>query len=259
MIERRTRIGRENLNPAPGTLSGYEKELPNVNLWQFIEQGKKDKFIRDRKPSRIYLEVLIEQKKISIFFLSHIRVEKMSDKIKPQDYFGFIGPRPTVCVSTIDSNGNTNIAPYSFVTPLSFDPPLIGVAAAESRDTTANCRETENFVVIPVTEDWAEKGVKTEVSLPREESEFEEVGLTEKKSKKISAPGVKEAAINIECEFHKEEKIGDHILLVGKIVFINTDIEGVKNGRLNLEDLGSLGHIKGEEFCISKTVSRIER
>jgi len=177
----------------------------------------------------------------------------------PKDFFGFIGPRPTVCVSTIDSDGNTNIAPYSFVTPLSFDPPLIGIAAAETRDTTLNTRETGEFVVSPVTEDWAEKGVRTEVSLPREESEFEEVGLSEKESTKIKTPGVKEAAVNIECEYHSDFEIGDHVLLVGKIVHIETENEGVKNGRLNLEDIGSLGHVKGEEFCISRTISKIER
>ena len=121
----------------------------------------------------------------------------MSNQIRPREYFGFIAPRPTVCVSTIDPQGNSNIAPYSFVSPLSFDPPLIGIAAAETRDTTANCRDTGEFVVVPVTGDWAEKGVKTEISLPREESEFKEVGLTEQKSKKVKSPGVKEAMINI--------------------------------------------------------------
>ncbi len=183
----------------------------------------------------------------------------MSKEITPKDFFGFIAPRPTVCVSTMDKDGNTNVAPYSFVTPLSFNPPLIGVAAAGTRDTTLNSRETGEFVVSPVTEDWAEKGVKTEVSLPREESEFDEIGLSEKDSKKIKTPSVKEAAVNIECEYHDEFEIGDHVLLVGKIVHVETDDEGVKNGRLNLEDIGSLGHIKGEDFCISKTVSRIER
>ncbi len=183
----------------------------------------------------------------------------MSNDIRPQDYFGFIAPRPTVCVSTVDSDGNSNIAPYSFVTPLSFAPPLIGIAAAETRDTTANCRDMGDFVVVPVTEEWAEKGVKTEKSLPREESEFQEIGLTEKKSKKVNSPGVKEAPINIECEFHEEIEIGDHILLVGKVVFIDVKKEDVKNGRINLESLGSLGHVKGEEFCISKTISKIER
>ncbi len=183
----------------------------------------------------------------------------MSNQIRPREYFGFIAPRPTVCVSTIDPQGNSNIAPYSFVSPLSFDPPLIGIAAAETRDTTANCRDTGEFVVVPVTGDWAEKGVKTEISLPREESEFKEVGLTEQKSKKVKSPGVKEALINIECEFHEEFEVGDHVLLVGKVIFIAADEEAIKNGRMNLESVGSLAHVKGEEFCISKSISRIER
>lgn len=183
----------------------------------------------------------------------------MSEEITPKDFFGFIAPRPTVCLCTMDKEGNTNIAPYSFVTPLSFNPPLIGIAAAESRDTTLNSRETGEFVVAPVTEDWIEKGIKTEISLPRKESEFEEVGLSEKSSTKLKTPGVKEAAVNIECEYHGEFEVGDHILLIGKIVHIDANIEGVKNSRLNLEDLGSVGHVKAEEFCISKTVSRVER
>ncbi len=183
----------------------------------------------------------------------------MSVDMESKNYFGFIAPRPTVCVSTVDSEGNPNIAPYSFVTPLSFDPPLIGVAAAPTRDTTVNFKETGDFVVIPVTEDWAEKGVKTEISLPREESEFEETGLTEKGSEKVDSPGVKEAPINIECEFHQEIEVGDHVLLVGKVVFIDSGRKGVKNGRLNLEELGSLGHVKGEEFCITKEIHEINR
>jgi len=183
----------------------------------------------------------------------------MSSEIEPKNYFGFIAPRPTVCVSTVDSEGNSNIAPYSFVSPLSFDPPLIGVAAAPTRDTTANFRETGDFVVVPVTEDWAEKGVKTEVSLPKEESEFDAIGLTEKESKKVDSPSVKEAPINIECEFHEEIEVGDHVLLVGRVVYIDSMGNGVKNGRLNLEELGSLGHVKGEEFCITKEIYNIDR
>jgi len=48
-------------------------------------------------------------------------------------------------------------------------------------------------------------------------------------------------------------------LLVGKVIFIDAEKEYIKNGRMNLESLGSLAHVKGEEFCISKTISRIER
>lgn len=66
-------------------------------------------------------------------------------------------------------------------------------------------------------------------------------------------------ARDIECEFHDEVEVRDHVLLVGKVIFIDAEKEYIKNGRMNLESLGSLAHVKGEEFCISKTISRIER
>ncbi|MBS3816925.1 MAG: flavin reductase family protein [Candidatus Thermoplasmatota archaeon] len=183
----------------------------------------------------------------------------MSKNIRVNQFYGFIAPRPTVCVSTVDENGNANIAPYSFVIPLSFDPPLIGIGSAPTRDTTHNSRETGEFVVSPVTESWKEEAIKTEVSLPREESEFDEVGLTEKSSQKVEAPSVEEAPVNIECELQDEFEVGDHVLLAGKVVNIECDESSLKNDRLDLEDLGALGHIKGEEFHLSKTMTEIDR
>ncbi len=183
----------------------------------------------------------------------------MTEEISPKKFFGFIAPRPTVCVSTIDEDGNANLAPYSFVSPVSFNPPMIGIFSAESRDTTANCRETKEFVVAPVTESWMKEGVETEVSLPREESEFNEIGLNERESKKVAPPSVEEALVNIECKFHNEVELGDHFLLVGKVVHVEADEEAVKNGRLDLESQPSLGHVKGEDFSLSDSILEIDR
>lgn len=183
----------------------------------------------------------------------------MTKEISPKEFFGFIAPRPTVCVSTIDKGGNTNLAPYSFVTPLSFDPPLIGISSAETRDTTLNSRESGEFVVAPVTKSWMKKGVKTEISLPREESEFDEIGLNQKESKKVEPASVEEAVINIECEYYEDVDLGDHALLVGKVIHIEADEDAIKNDRLNIESYPSLGHVKGEEFCLSDSIVKIDR
>ncbi len=183
----------------------------------------------------------------------------MTKKISLKNFFGFIAPRPTVCVSTIDKEGNPNIAPYSFVSPLSFNPPLIGISSADNRDTTANFRETEEFVVAPVTERWMEKGVETEISLPKEESEFDEIGLNKKESKEVLPPSVEESVVNIECEYYKNVELGDHALLVGKVVHVEVDEDAVKDGRLDIESHSALGHVKGEDFSLSDSILKIER
>lgn len=180
-------------------------------------------------------------------------------EIKEKNYYKFIAPRPTVCVSTLSEDGNSNIAPYSFATPLSFSPPLLGISVGKGKDTILNARETGDFVIAPLTESWTEKGIKSEISLPRGESEFEEIGLTEKGSEKIDSPSVEESSINIECEYWDEFETGDHYLLVGKVVHISGEENALKNGRINLEELGTVGHISGEEFCLSKKVTKIKR
>lgn len=179
--------------------------------------------------------------------------------INKKGYYKLLGPRLTVCVSTIDKNGNSNVAPYSFVTPVSFSPPLVGVGVGKDKDTLLNAKETEEFVVAPLTKNWMGEGVKAEMDLERGESEFRKVGLTEKKSKKVKSPSVKESSINIECEYHDDFKTGDHHFLLGEIVNIEVENNAVRNGRINIEELGSIGHISGEEFCLSDKAIKINR
>ncbi|MEF8873940.1 MAG: flavin reductase family protein [Candidatus Thermoplasmatota archaeon] len=176
-----------------------------------------------------------------------------------KNYFGLITPRPTVCISTLGPEGNSNIGPYSFVSPLSFNPPLLGVSAGKEKDSLLNARETGDFVIAPLTESWMEKGIESEVSLDRTKSEFEEVGLSEEKSKKVRSPGVEEAPVNLECEYWDDFEVGDHHWLVGKVVHISADEGAVKNGRLNIEKVGSVCHVRGEEFTIPQDIEIIER
>lgn len=177
----------------------------------------------------------------------------------PKKFYGLISPRPTVCISTVSPEGNSNIGPYSFVSPVSFNPPLIGISAGKSKDTLLNARDTGDFVVAPVTEEWMDRGIKSEISLPRDKSEFKELGLTEKESKKVKSPSVEEAPVNIECEYWDELEAGDHVWLVGKVVNIDLKEGSVKNGRLNVEKLGSVCHVMGEEFTISDDITVIKR
>lgn len=176
-----------------------------------------------------------------------------------EKYYGLISPRPTVCVSTMSPEGVSNLGPYSFVSPVSFEPPVLGVSVGKEKDTILNARQTGDFVVVPLTKSWMKEGIKSEISLERDQSEFDKVGLQRKLSKIVKSPGVKEAPVNIECEYWDEIRVGDHIWLLGKVVHISAEDGALKNGRLNLEELGSVGHVMGEEFSIAEKVTRIER
>ena len=110
------------------------------------------------------------------------------------------------------------LAPYSFATPLTMDPSLIGILAGGEKDILLNIRERGGFVVTALTNSWKAEGVRSEAELPRSESEFQAVGLTEEGSERVEAPGVKEAPINLECTFRDELKVADSFLVVGEVV-----------------------------------------
>ena len=66
-------------------------------------------------------------------------------------------PRPIALVSTVDEEGRSNLAPFSFFTVVSSNPPCLAFApqrsgrTGELKDTLLNARATGEFVVAVVT------------------------------------------------------------------------------------------------------------
>ncbi|HXF26702.1 MAG TPA: flavin reductase, partial [Bryobacteraceae bacterium] len=65
---------------------------------------------------------------------------------------GAIVPRPIAFVSTLSADGVRNLAPFSFFTGISANPPVICFSPmirgsdGEQKDTLKNIRETREFV-----------------------------------------------------------------------------------------------------------------
>lgn len=175
------------------------------------------------------------------------------------NFYKLLAPRIVACVSTISKSDVPNLAPFSFVAPLSFSPPLLGVSVGKGKDTIVNARERGEFVVSPLTREWMKKGIQSEIRLEREENEFKNVGLTEVVSKKVKPPSVGESPINIECKYWNDFEVGDHFLLVGEVVHIEADEGAIKGDRINIEKLGVVGHVSGEEFSVTEKVIKIKR
>jgi flavin reductase (DIM6/NTAB) family NADH-FMN oxidoreductase RutF len=72
-----------------------------------------------------------------------------------------IGPRPIAWVTTQDTDGTINAAPFSFFNAMSGDPPVVAVgiggrAPGDVKDTGGNIRRTGQFVVNLVSYQLAE-------------------------------------------------------------------------------------------------------
>lgn len=113
-------------------------------------------------------------------------------KVKAENFYQILSPRWTVLISTIDKEGKPNAAPFSFVTPVSSNPPLVLFAAAPQRHTLANARETHEFVLNIVPEQLLDTLWICSKAFPKGVNEIIESGLSERKSRMVKAPGIKE-------------------------------------------------------------------
>ena len=113
-------------------------------------------------------------------------------------------PRPIAWVSTISSEGQANLAPFSFFNAVSDQPVVlmvsIGARRDREKDTLRNIRQTCGFAVHVVNDRLVEQMNITATDYPPGTNEFEAAGLTAVPGSRIAAPRVRDAVACLECE-----------------------------------------------------------
>lgn len=163
-------------------------------------------------------------------------------EIPPSKSVKLISPRLTVLVNTIDEEGELNSSPYSWIFPLSFSPPLIGVGiGSKNKLSYINSKRTGEFVVCVVSSNFGQQAVNCEESHKPGDKLWERNGLHTEKSTSVSVPRIKEAKAVLECKINRFlEYNGDHVILVGEVVHAEAEDE--------LDEINPLLHDSGEKF-----------
>jgi len=154
-----------------------------------------------------------------------------------------ISPRLTVLINTVDEKGELNSSPYSWIFPLSFSPPLIGVGiGGKHKLSYINSKRTGEFVVCVVSVNFGQQAVSCEESHKPGDRLWEKHGLRIEKSGNVSVPRIKEARAVLECKVTRFlEYDGDHVILVGEVVHAEAEEGG-------LDEINPLLHDSGEKF-----------
>jgi len=185
---------------------------------------------------------------------------------------GSIVPRPIAFVSTVNKAGRRNLAPFSFFTVASVDPPVVCFSPlirgdGEKKDTLKNIEETGEFVLNIVSESFVEGLNKSAAEVDSDVDEFVLGGLTPVPSDLVKPPRVKEAKIHFECKLRDIIRFGDKIfagnLVLGDILLIDVDESVITEvGGLKLIDpykLQSLGRMAGAAYARTTDLFDLER
>lgn len=133
-------------------------------------------------------------------------------------------PRPIAWVGSVSTTGITNLAPHSYFTMVSADPPIVLFAATrlagQLKDTAANVLATGEFTVSLVSWPLRAQANRSSARLDPEVSEFDDAHLTPLASRRIGAPGVAESPVVLECRLHRADDVGDATVLYGEVVHV---------------------------------------
>jgi flavin reductase (DIM6/NTAB) family NADH-FMN oxidoreductase RutF len=180
-------------------------------------------------------------------------------ELEVRNFYKALAPRPVVLISTRDKKGNVNAAPFSFVMPVSMDPPLVAFASARERDTLDNIRETKEFVINIPTEEILGKLWVCGGKFPKGVDEIKKSGLSETPSDKVKPPRIRECVAWFECMLFKEFKAGDHAIILGEVLTATVGDRIInEKGNLDIRAVNVLMHLGGPEFAVPKKVVNAE-
>jgi len=194
-------------------------------------------------------------------------------QIAPSDIYklmiGMIVPRPIAFVSTVDAAGIRNLAPFSYFTACSSNPPVVCFCASVRsgprpyKDTLSNIEATGEFVVNIVSEEIAEQMNLTSADVAPEVDEFKLSGLTPVASDLVKPPRVAESKVQMECRLHQivrvSDKPGGGILVLGEVLRFHV-IESIIDGyKIDPDKLNAIGRIGGPSYVRTRDHFEMQR
>lgn len=176
----------------------------------------------------------------------------------PHDPFkSCVIPRPIGWISTVDEEGQDNLAPFSQFQNVTFDPPIVMFASNQNsrgqrKDTVRNAEATGQFVWNMATYALREAVNISAEELPHGVDEFERAGLSKLASRLVKPKRVAGSPIHFECtylntlRFPGSSSMGTVDVVFGRVVAVHIDDAYINDQGLvdvlKIEPLARMGY-----------------
>jgi len=136
-------------------------------------------------------------------------------------------PRPIAWVSTVNSDGVPNLAPFSFYNAVAGFPPTIMFSVSyrvrkepREKDTLRNVQQVGEFVSHVVDEKLAEAMILTAADFPPGMNEFEIAGLETVPSIDVRPPRIAAAPVALECRVTQIVPVegATNVMVLGRVL-----------------------------------------
>lgn len=183
-----------------------------------------------------------------------------------------VAPRPIGWISSMNTAGQVNLAPFSYFNGISATPPMVVFACnapadRKEKDTLANVRATGEFCVNLATYDLREAMNATSATVPAGTDEFELAGLAKAANTRIKPPRVARSPAALECavvrvvDLHPEAADERHCgLVIGRVLAVHVADEYLTpSGRFDSARAKPLARLGGYNYAAAENLFEMGR
>jgi flavin reductase (DIM6/NTAB) family NADH-FMN oxidoreductase RutF len=186
-----------------------------------------------------------------------------------QYLLGAIGPRPIAFASTVDANGNPNLAPFSFFNVFSANPPILIFSPARSgrnnttKDTYNNVKIHPEVVINVVNYEIVHQMSLASSPYAPGVSEFEKAGFTALKSDLVQPMRVAESPVQFECKVIEVKELGTeggagNLIICEVVKFHINEAILDENGMIDQHKIDLVSRMGGNWYCRADQQSMFE-
>ena len=184
--------------------------------------------------------------------------------LKPLDAQNYlqhaIAPRPICFASTIDTEGNINLSPFSFFNLFSSNPPIVIFSPARrvrdntTKHTLQNVLEVPEVVINIVDYTIVQQTSLASCEFEKGTNEFEKAGFTMEASTQVKPPMVKESKIKLECKVIEVKPLGTQggagNLVIAEVLVMHID-DSILNAENKIDQtkLNLVARLGGDWYC----------
>jgi flavin reductase (DIM6/NTAB) family NADH-FMN oxidoreductase RutF len=168
-------------------------------------------------------------------------------------------PRPIAWISTLSADGVGNLAPHSFFSVASADPPIVSWTSVGRKDTLANVLATGEFVVNLATEADLHRINATSARFDPHHDEASVLGIVMEPSDRVAPPRVASSPASLECTLHSTIELGDSVLVLGDVVAVTVDEDAMDGDHPDFAKLRTLSRLGINEWGLPPEVRAVDR
>ena len=162
-------------------------------------------------------------------------------------------PLPAVMVSCQRPGERANIITVAWAGTICSSPAMVSISVRPNRYSYDIIKETGEFVINLTTEKLAYATDYCGVRSGREVDKFKEMKLTPLESKFVSAPGIAESPVNIECKVKQIVELGSHHMFIADVLGVSVEKTYLnQDQKLELNRCMPMVYSHGEYYGLGK-------